>query len=158
MGCRALPPLRFIAHSSPSVCLVGMSSTHLDNSSFQATNHKELRNHIALKLLAEGSVVVLAMALGWWGMWNLGSYTLLSQTQPEPIYVAGCPVSEPLQKSPTRRGGVGQGKGCSKEGASHPITSRRPGAGLGEHLHGAERHRGDKLPSRTSSENMSSRH
>ena len=134
-----------------------MSSTHLDNSSFQANNHKEHRNHIALKLLAEGSVVVLAMALGW-GMWNLGSYTLLSQTQPEPIYVAGYPVPDPLEKDSARRGGFGKGRGCSKEGASHPVTSRRPGAGLGEHGHGAERQRGDKLPSRTSSENMSSRH
>jgi hypothetical protein len=149
-------PLRFIADSSPSVCLVGMSSTHLDNSSFQATNHKEHRNHIALKLLAEGSVVVLAMALGWWGMWNLGSYTLLSQTQPEPIYVAGCPVSELLQKSPARRGGVGQGRGCSHEGSTHPITSRQPGvrlvehARLDEHGHGSERHRDDRVPPRTS--------
>ena len=136
---------------------MGVSSIHLDNSSFQATSHNEHRNHIALKLLAEGSVVVLVMALGWWGMWNLGSYTLLSQTQPEPIYVAGCPVSEPLQKSPTRRGGVGQGRGCSKEGASHPITSRRPGAGLGEHGHGAERHHDDRVPPRTS-ENSTSTH
>jgi hypothetical protein len=162
-----LPPpkihRRFIADSSPSVSLVGVSSTHLDNSSFQATNHKEHRNHIALKLLAEGSVVVLIMALGWWGMWNLGSYTLLSQTQPEPIYVAGCPVSEPLQKSPTWRGGVGQGGGCSQEGSTHPISSRRPGvrlgehAGLVEHAHGAERHHDDRVPPRTS-ENSTSRH
>jgi hypothetical protein len=114
-----------------------MSSTHLDNSSFQATNHKEHRNHIALKLLAEGSVVVLAMALGWWGMWNLGSYTLLSQTQPEPIYVAGCPMPDPLEKD-SARGGFGKGRGCSKEGASHPITSRRPGVGLGGRGHRAE--------------------
>src|SRR5215218_11345279 len=150
-------PLRFIADSSPSVCLVGMSSTHLDNSSFQATNHKEHRNHIVLKLLTEVSVVVLAMALGWWGMWNLGSYTLLSQTQPEPIYVAGCPVSEPLQKSPTRRGGVGQGRGCSQEGSTHPISSRQPGVRLVEHGHGAERHHDDRVPPRTS-ENSPSTH
>ena len=81
-----------------------MSSTQLDNANIQATNHNEHRNHIALKLLAEGSAVVLIMALGWWGMWNLGSHTIVSQTQPEPIYVAGCPVSEPLQKSPTQGG------------------------------------------------------
>src|SRR5688500_16487246 len=93
-------PLRFIADSSPSVSLLGVSSTQLDNARFQATNHNQHRNHIALKLLAEGSVVVLIMALGWWGMWNLGSYTIVSQTQPEPIYVAGCPVPDPLQKSP----------------------------------------------------------
>src|SRR5215208_5234812 len=98
--------LRFIGDSSQSVSLLGVSSTHLDNSSFQPTNHNQHRNHIALKLLAEGSVVVLLMALGWWGMCNLGSYTLLSQTQPEPIYVAGCPVSEPLQKRARRGEGV----------------------------------------------------
>src|SRR5215208_268521 len=98
--------LRFIGDSSQSVSLLGVSSTHLDNSSFQPTNHNQHRNHIALKLLAEGSVVVLLMALGWWGMVTLGSYTLLSQTQPEPIYVAGCPVSEPLQKRARRGEGV----------------------------------------------------
>ena len=140
-----------------------MSSTQLENSSLQPTNHKEHRNHIALKLLAEGSVVVLIMALGWWGMWNLGSYTIVSQTQPEPIYVAGCPVSEPLQKSPTRQRGVGQGRGCSQEGSTHPISSRQPGvrpvehAGLVEHGHGAERHRDDRVPPRTS-ENSTSNH
>src|SRR3712207_4204631 len=121
-----------------------MSSTHLDDPSFQATLHKGHRNHIALKLLAEGSVVVLIMALGWWGMVTLGSYTHASQTQLDPIiYVGGCPVSEPLQKSATRRGGVGQGRGCSKEGSTHPISSRQPGvrvvehARLVEHGHGA---------------------
>jgi hypothetical protein len=126
-----------------------MSSTHLDNSSFQATNHNEHRNHIALKLLAEGWVVVLIMALGWWGMWNLGSHTFVSQTQPDPIHVAGCPVSEPLQKGSTR-GGVGQGRRCSQEGSTHPISSRQPGVRLGEHVPGAERHRGDRVPPRTS--------
>src|SRR5215208_2699340 len=98
--------LRFTGDSSQSVSLLGVSSTHLDNSSFQPTNHNQHRNHIALKLLAEGSVVVLLMALGWWGMVILGSYTLVSQTQPEPIYVAGCPVSEPLQKRARRGEGV----------------------------------------------------
>jgi hypothetical protein len=134
-----------------------MSSTHLDNSGLQATHHKEHRNHIALKLLAEGSVVVLVMALGWWGMATLGSYTLLLQTQPEPIYVAGCPVSEPLQKSPTRRGGVGQGRGCSKEGSTHPINSRQPGVRLVEHVPGAEMHRGDRVPPRTSENSTSTK-
>jgi hypothetical protein len=126
-----------------------VSSTHLDNSSFQATNHNEHRNHIALKLLAEDSVVVLVMALGWWGMWNLGSHTLVSQTQPDPIYVAGCAVSDPLQKS-SRRGSVEEGKGCSEEGLSHLInTSRRPGGGLEGHALPAERQREDKLSPRT---------
>ena len=150
---------RFIAICFPC----GMSSTHLDSTSFQPTNHNQHRNHIVLRLLVESSVMVLVMALGWWGMATLGSYTLLSQTQPEPIYVAGCPVSEPLQKSPTRRGGVGQGRGCSKEGSTHPISSRQPGvrpvehAGLVEHAHGAERHGDDRVPPRTS-ENSYSTH
>jgi hypothetical protein len=82
-----------------------VSSTPLDNASLQEASYlKERRVKIVVRLLAESLVVVLLMALGWWGMVTLGSYTLLSQTQPEPIYVAGCPVSEPLQKSPTRRG------------------------------------------------------
>src|SRR5918994_2982849 len=143
-------PLRFIADSSPSVSLLGVSSTHLDNSSFQATNHNEHRNHIVLKLLAEGSVVVLVMALGWWGMWNLGSSTLASQSdsltaQRDPIYVAGCPVPAPLEKS-SARGGVGEGRGCTHEGSTHPITSRQPGVGLGGQAHGAERQRDDSVP------------
>jgi hypothetical protein len=148
--------LRFIADSSSCVSLVGVSATHLENASFQPTNHKEQRNHIVLRLLAEGSVVVVLIALGWWGMATLGSYTLLSQTPLEPIYVAGCPVSDPLEKS-SARGGGGQGRGCSHEGATHPMTSRQPGVGLGGQAHGAERHRGDRVPPRTS-ENTYSTH
>jgi hypothetical protein len=79
--------------------------------------------------------MVLVVAFGWWAVADLGSSTLTAE--PEPIYVAGCPVPAPLDKS-LAQGGFGKGRGCSKEGASHPITSRRPGAGLGEHLHGAE--------------------
>ena len=158
-----MPSLRFIADSSPSVSLAGMSSTHLDSTSFQPTNHNQHRNHIVLRLLVQSLVVVLVMALGWWGMVTLGSYTLLSQTQLEPIYVAGCPVADPLQKSSTRRGGVGQSGGCSQEGSTHPISSRRPGvrvvehAGLVEHAHGAERQMDDRVPPRTS-ENSPSTH
>ena len=99
--------------------------------------------------------MVLVVAFGWWAVADLGSSTLTAE--PEPIYVAGCPMPDPLEKD-SARGGFGKGRGCSEEGSSHPITSRRPGAGLGEHGHGAERQRGDKLPSRTSSENMTSRH
>jgi hypothetical protein len=51
-----------------------------------------------------------------------------------PLYVAGCPQADTLEK------GSGGG-GCSKEGVSHPMTSRQPGAGLSERAHGAERHR-----------------
>jgi hypothetical protein len=141
-----------------------VSSTQLDNSSFQATNHNEHRNHIALKLLAEGSVVVLVMALGWWGMWNVGSSTLSSQSDSltahqDPIYVAGCPVPGPLKKSSRLGGGVEEGKGCNEEVLSHLInTSRRPRGGLEGHALPTQRQRQDKLSPRTSSENMSSRH
>ena len=124
----------------------------------EASSLKERRVNIVVRLLAESLVVVLVVVFGWWGMWGLGSYTLLSQTQPEPIYVAGCPVSEPLQKS-SARGGVGQGRGCSKEGSTHPMTSRQPGVRLVEHGHGAERQRDYmwRVPPRTS-ENSPSRH
>jgi hypothetical protein len=156
-------PLRFIVDSSPCVSLLGVSSTQLDNSSFQATNHNEHRNHIALKLLAEGSVVVLVMALGWWGMWNVGSSTLSSQSDSltahqDPIYVAGCPVPDPLQKS-SRLGDVEEGKGCSEEDLSDLInTSRRPRGGLEGHALPTQRQREDKLSPPTSSEKKSSSH
>jgi hypothetical protein len=93
----------------------------------------------------QGSVVVLVMALGGWGMWNLGSDSLASQSdsltaRPDPIYVAGCPVPDPLEKD-SARGGVGEDRGCSEEGSSHPIISRRPGGGLEGHAHGAGRQR-----------------
>jgi hypothetical protein len=126
---------------------MGVSSKQLETRSFQPTHHNQQRNHVVLMLLTEGSVVVV-MALGWWGMCNLGSSTLASQSNTltakrEPIYVAGCPVPNPLEKSSTR-GGVGEGRGCTEEGSSQTITSRQPGGGLVEQAHGAERQREDK--------------
>ena len=60
----------------------------------------------------------------WWGMSILGAHALASESSaPAPVYVAGCPSADTLQKGSA-------GGGCSKEGASHPITSRQPGAGL----------------------------
>ena len=120
-----------------------MNSTRLDNESLQAPYHDQQPLLIVVKLLAQSSVVVLVLALGWWGMWNLGSSTLASESdsltaQRDPIYVAGCPVPGPLEKD-SARGGVRKGGGCSEEGSSHPITSRQPGVRLGEHRHGAER-------------------
>ena len=149
-----MPPLRFIAHSSPCVSLLGVSATQLDNSSFQASHYEEHRNHVVVRLLAEGSVVVLVIDLGWWGMVSLGSSTLAAESdslaaQRDPIYVAGCPVPDPLEKS-SARGGVGEGRGCSHEGSTHPITSRQPGVGLGRQAHGAERQRDDRVFPRTS--------
>jgi hypothetical protein len=73
-------------------------------------------------------VMVLVVAFGWWAVADLGSSTLTAE--PEPIYV-GCPVPDTLDKS-SAQGGFGKGGGCSKEGSSHPITSRQLGARLGE--------------------------
>src|SRR5215208_7138820 len=129
-----MPPLRFIADSSPCVPLLGVSSTPLDNASLQEASYlkEERRVKIVVRLLAESLVVVVLMASGWWGMTTLGSYSL--QAMRYPLYVAGCPLPDTLQK------GSG-GAGCSKEGASHPITSRRPGGSPLEHAPGAERRR-----------------
>ena len=87
-----------------------------------------------MRLLADGSVVVALLASGWWGMSILGAHAAASESSsaPAPVYVAGCPVGDTLQKGSAS-------EGCSKEGASHPISSRQPGAGLGEHAHGAEK-------------------
>ena len=115
-----------------------MSATRLNNGSFQAPHHNQQRLPIVFRLSAQGLVVVLVIALGWWGMATLGSSTLALQSEPltehqDPIYVAGCPVPDPLEKS-SRRGSVEEGKGCSEEELSHLInTSRRPGGGLEGH-------------------------
>jgi hypothetical protein len=113
-----------------------MSATRRDEASLlEASYLKERRVKIVVMLLAESSVVVLLMALGWWGITTLGSESLPATR--EPIYVAECPLSATLEK------GSAEG-GCSKEGASHPIRTRQPGSGLGgEHGHGAERPRED---------------
>jgi hypothetical protein len=126
------PVLRwFIQDSSLRVPLPGVSSARLDYASPKASDHQGRRKRIVFSLLAQGSVVVLLMAFGWWGITTLGSDSLRAMRGP--IYVAGCPLSNTLENSP--RGG-----GCSQEGASHPITSRQPGAGLAsEHAHGAEK-------------------
>jgi hypothetical protein len=131
----------FIRDSLPCVSLLGVSSTRLDNATLQARHLKGWRLHIVGRLLAEGLVVVVVMAFGWWGMTTLGNYTLASEGDPltamgDSIYVAGCPVAETLQKSSA---GGGVGKGCSEGGSSDPITSRQPGVGLAKHGHGAER-------------------
>ena len=63
-----------IHNSSPCVPLLSVSSTRLDNGSLHAGHHNQQRNPVVLMLLAEGSVV-LVLALGWWGMATLGSYS-----------------------------------------------------------------------------------
>jgi hypothetical protein len=133
----------FIADSSPCVPLLGVNSTHLETSSFQENHHKGQRLPIVLRLLAEGSVVVLVLALGWWGMATLGSSTLASHSETlaamePPIYVAGCPVVDTLQESSVK-GEAAEGRGCTEEGSSHPITSRQPRGGLIEDADAADR-------------------
>jgi hypothetical protein len=68
--------------SSLCVALLGVSSTHLETNSLQATHHNQQRNHCVVRLLAESSVVVLIIiAFGWCGMWSVGSDTLSSQSE-----------------------------------------------------------------------------
>ena len=74
-----------------------MSSTPLENASLQEASYlKERRVNIVVRLLAESLVVVLLMALGWWGMTTLGSDSL--QPMRDPIYVPGCPKADRLEK------------------------------------------------------------
>jgi hypothetical protein len=127
-----------------------MSATPLNNASFQAshTNHHQ-RLPIVARLLAEGSVLLVVLAFGWWGMTTLGSDSL--QQMREPIYVAGCPLADTtLEKGSA-------GGGCSREGVSKPISTRQPGGGPSEQAHGAERPREDKAPPQTS-QNLPSTH
>ena len=116
-------------------------SLHMDHerpqqgASLRAHPHQGQRpRRIVVRLLAEGSVVVALLASGWWGMSILGAHAAASESSaPAPVYVAGCPVGDTLQKGSAR-------EGCSTEGASHPISTRQPGAWLGgEHAHGAEK-------------------
>ena len=109
-----------------------------DDDVFRASPSEGQRpRRIVLRLLAEGAVVVAMLASGWWGMSILGAHALASESDPPPLYVAGCPLADTSEKDSA-------GGGCSKEGASHPITTRQPGAGLGsEHAHGDERPRED---------------
>jgi hypothetical protein len=134
--------------SSPSVSLLGVSSTHLENASLKEASYlKERRVNIVVRLLAESLVVVLLMAFGWWGMMTLGSYSV--QAMRYPLYVAGCPLADTTLEKGSAVGG------CSKEGVSHPITSRQPGAGRSEHADGAERTRGARVSPRTSEKSPS---
>ena len=114
-------------------------SLHMDHerpharASLRARPHQGQRpRRIVVRLAAEGAVVVAMLASGWWGMSLVSAHALASESAPAPVYVAGCPVGDTPQKGSA-------GEGCSKEGASHPISSRQPGDGLGEHAHGAEK-------------------
>jgi hypothetical protein len=109
-------------------------SPHDDAVSLASPHQGQRPRRIVLRLLAEGAVVMALLASGWWGMSVLGAHARATESSsaPVPIYVAGCPVGDTPQKGSA-------GEGCSKEGASHPITTRQPGDGLGEHAHGAEK-------------------
>ena len=142
--------------------ILGVISTRLENSSLQAPHHNQQRLHIVLRLLVQGSVVVAVMSLGGWGMVTLGSHTLSSQSdslkaERDPIYVAGCQVPDPLLEKDSARGGVGEDRGCTEEGFSHPITSRRSGGGLDRHAHGAQRQSEGNAPPQTSENSPSTR-
>jgi len=104
------------------------------DASLPASPHQGQRpRRIVLRLAAESTVVVALLGSLWWGMAILGAHALaLESSTPAPIYVAGCPLKDTQEKGSA-------GGGCSKEGASHPITSRQPGAGLAsERAHGTE--------------------
>ena len=107
--------------------------SHHDDALFRASPREGQRpRRIVLRLSAEGAVMVALLGSLSWGMSILGAHALASESATAPVYVAGCPSADTLEKGSA-------GGGCSKEGASHPITSRQPGAGLGEHAHGAEK-------------------
>jgi hypothetical protein len=126
-------------------------SPYHDDTLFRASQHQGQRpRRIVLRLLAQGAVVVALLDSGWWGMSVLGAHALASESSaPLPIYVAACPVGDTPQK------GSRSGEVCSEKGASHPISSRQPGAGLGEHAqreqsHGDEEPREDRVPPQSS--------
>src|SRR5687767_8400737 len=57
---------------------------------------------------AASAALEVLLALGWWGMANLGSSTLASPSdsltaERSPIYVGGCPVPDPLLEKDSAR-------------------------------------------------------
>ena len=116
-------------------CSLYMDHERPQDASLRASPHQGQRpRRIVVRLLAESSVVVALLASGWWGMSILEAHAAASESgAPAPAYVGGCPVGDRSEKGSA-------GGGCSKEGASHPISSRQPGGGLAsEHAHGAEK-------------------
>jgi hypothetical protein len=69
--------------------------------------------------------MVLVVAFGWWAVADLGSSTLTAE--PEPIYVAGCPVADPLEKDSAR--GFWQGQGLFKGRRLSPYNLTPAGSG-----------------------------
>jgi hypothetical protein len=121
-----------------------VSDTRLNNGYYQASCHHEPGLHVVLRLLAQGFVLVVLLASGGWGVRTLGSHTLASEgdfpaLRADTVYVGGCPVEDTLDKSSAQGEAGKKGGGCSEEGIPHPISSRQPGAGIGEHAHRSER-------------------
>src|SRR5215203_3823076 len=88
-----------------------MSATRVHNASFKASRNKQQRLPIVFRLLAQGSVLMVVMAYGWWGLWNVGSDSLASDSNTltamgDPMYVAGCPVPDRLEEGLTGAGTV----------------------------------------------------
>ena len=109
---------------------------------FRVRHHQRQRARIVGRLLAQGAVSVAVLASGWWGMAALGAHTLASEDGPSaavrpPVYVAGCPVDVTGLAEDSPEGDPREG--CSDEGLSSLISSRRPGAGLCEHTRRTER-------------------
>ena len=132
----------------------GMSATRVHNASFKASRNKQQRLPIVFRLLAQDSVLIVVMAYRWWGLWNVGSDSLGSDSNTltamgDPMYVAGCPVPDPLEEGSTR-GGIDGSRDCTEEGSYHQISSRQPGVRLGGQAQGAERHSDDRVLPRTS--------
>jgi hypothetical protein len=115
-----------------------------DTSDFLTRPRERPRARIVARLLAQGVVLVTALACVWWGVYALGAHALASEEGPSeewrrPVYVAGCPVGGSKLSEDASEAG------CSEEGLSPPSgTSRRPGAGLGERADGAETHGDEK--------------
>jgi hypothetical protein len=116
-------------------CSLEMDFERPHDATLRASPHQgQPPRRIVLRLSAEGVVVVALLASLWWGISILGAHAFASESSaPAPVYVVGCPLDDTPQKGSA-------GGGCSKEGASHPMSSRQPGGGLAsEHAHGAEK-------------------
>jgi hypothetical protein len=106
---------------------------------------KEQADHISLRLLIEGSVLVLVLGAWLWGLSTLGAHTMVTQQPPTsaggnlPGYVASCSGVQSPEEG-VRSVGSGDGSGCLlQEVRSGMSTSRQPGAGLTEQVHRGDR-------------------
>ena len=109
-----------------------------DDPDYRVRHRQRQRARIVASLLVQGAGLVVLLASVWWGVYALGAHALASEEGSSeawlrPVYVGGCPVGGTgLAEGPPK-------EGCTQEGLSHPMGSRRPGAGLDERAHRAER-------------------